>query len=358
VAVARSLEKFRPVEREVRFTLPFWARVGVLVNEPDEMPDLEGRPARKVVLSTPPGELTSAHVGARIERFRTNGVQYLLVPADVYPWLERHPELRRFLRTQFRRIEADEDACHIYALESYDGPTVAEDGLPLPSPELVGLVAGFIAPGEFHRYGRYAATWIAEMLARNGVPAGGLGRILDFGCGCGRVIRHWPAFTQAELRGCDYNPHLVAWCAQNLPFAEFRANDLEPPLPYEDDSFDFVYALSIFTHLDADLHLAWIEELTRVVKPGGLLLPTFHGRSRVEYMRAHEGEYERIAPGFDAGELVVIEADRSGSSACAAYHPERYIREALGRGLEILDYSPGGALDIQQDAVLFRRPAT
>jgi hypothetical protein len=99
-----------------------------------------------------------------------------------------------------------------------------------------------------------------------------------------------------------------------------------------------------------------MEELTRVVKPGGLLLPTFHGRSRVEYMRT-EGQYERIAPGFEAGELVVIDSERAGSSECGAYHPERYIREVLGRNLELLDFSPGGALDIQQDAVLFRKPA-
>ena len=71
---------------------------------------------------------------------------------------------------------------------------------------------------------------------------------------------------------------------------------------------------------------------------------------------AHRGQYEQIAPGFDAGELVVIEGEQSGSSECATYHPERYIREVLGQGLELLDFSPGGALDIQQDAVLFRKP--
>ena len=347
-----------PVEREVDLTLPYWARVGVLVNSPEEMPDLGRRQAGKVVLATPPAELTSAHVGARIERFRNNGFEYLLVPASVYPWLDRHPELRRFLRTQFRRIEADDDACRIYALASPNGvaPALGEDGLPLPPPEMVGLVAGWAKPDEFHRFGRYAATWIAEMLARNGAPPRGLSVLLDFGCGCGRVIRHWPALTDAELHGCDYNPYLVGWCADNLAFGDFRVNGSEPPLPYEDDFFDCVYALSIFTHLEADLQVPWIEELTRVVKPGGLLLPTFHGRSRVEYMRTQEGQHELIAPGFEAGELVVISAERSGSNACAAYHPERYVREVLARGLEIVDYSPGGALDIQQDAVLMRKP--
>ena len=353
----RTIDGLEPMERELRFALPYWSSVGVLVNEADEMPDLEGRPARKVVLNTPPGELTSAHVGARIERFRANEVQYLIVSAAVYPWLDRHSELRRFLRTQFRRVAADEEACMIYAITPGDErePVTAEDGLPAPPPEMVALVAGWIKPTEFLQYGRYAATWITEMLARNGVDPRELGAVLDFGCGCGRVIRHWPQLTDGQLYGSDYNSHLVGWCKENLPFGDFRVNDLEPPLPFEDDTFDFVYSLSIFTHLDARLQLPWMEELTRVVKPGGLLLPTFHGRSRLEYMRM-EGQYEKIAPGFEAGELVVIDSDRADSNECAAYHPERYIREVLTRGLEIVDFSPSGALDIQQDAVLLRKP--
>lgn len=347
------------MEREVRFALPYWAHVGVLVNEPDDMPDLEGRPSGKVVLNTPPGELTSAHVGARIERFKTNGMEYLVVPADVYPWLDRHPELSRFLRTQFRRIDADQAACRIYSLASENGaqPAAAQDGLPLPPPEMIGLVAGRIKPQEFHRYGRYAATWIAEMLERNGVSPRGLGRVLDFGCGCGRVARHWPSLTDAEIHGCDYNPYLVGWCAEHLPFGEFRVNGLEPPLPYDDDFFDLVHSVSTFTHLAAELQVPWMQELTRVVKPGGLLLPTFHGRSRVEHMRAEDVEFEPLAAKFEDGELVVVGAERSGGNGCAAYHPERHVREVLARDLEVVDYSPGGALDIQQDAVLLRKPA-
>ena len=73
------------------------------------------------------------------------------------------------------------------------------------------------------------------------------GSMLDFGCGCGRMIRHWHDLPRRRLHGCDYNPLLVAWCSEHLPFAEFRGNALEPPLPYEDDQFDLVYC-------DLDLH--------------------------------------------------------------------------------------------------------
>ena len=73
-----------------------------------------------------------------------------------------------------------------------------------------------------------------------------------------------------------------SWCASNLPFGRFEVNGLEPPLPFEDNSFDLFYSLSIFTHLDEPLQQPWFDEMVRVVEPGGVFLLTFHGRSRLE----------------------------------------------------------------------------
>jgi SAM-dependent methyltransferase len=349
----------RAVERELRLTIPHWSSAGALVNEPGGAPYLEGRTGPKVVLRADDAELTAAHVGARIERMRANGVEYLVVPADVYPWLERHAEVRRYLRTQFDAVESDETACLVYRLQRHRRPEPAtgDDGLPLPPRRMIELVAGPIDADMFFSGGRYAAIWIREMLARNGIAIGDVGALLDFGCGCGRVIRHWHDVAGAGLHGCDYNPYLVRWCSENLPFADFTTNGLDPPLPYADDSFELLYGLSVLTHLDEPQQTAWMAELTRVVKPGGHLLLTFHGRSRVEGLRAYADSYEQVAPRFDAGELVILKGPDAGGNACSAYHPERYIREQLARGLEVVDYAPGGALDIQQDAVLFRTPA-
>jgi SAM-dependent methyltransferase len=264
-----------------------------------------------------------------------------------------------YLRANYRRVPTDQSVCHIFALNPVDpnAPTTGEDGLPLPPPEMRGLVGGDLPVELFFDTGRYAATWIAEMLSRNGYEVSEMDALLDFGCGCGRVIRHWPGRTAARLHGCDYNPYLIAWCREHLPFGEFATNGLEPPLPYADDSIDFLYSLSIFTHLDEPLQVPWMREVTRVVRPGGALLVTFQGRSRVyEAARVMENGARYLAA-FDAGELVVAHSRYSGSSGCSVWHPERYIREVLAREAEIVDYSPGGALDIQQDAVLFRKPA-
>ena len=111
--------------------------------------------------------------------------------------------------------------------------------------------------------------------------------MMDFGCGCGRVTRHLKDLP-GNVHGSDYNPHLVHWCAEHLPFGEFRTNDAEPPLPYDDDFFDFLYSISIFTHLDEPLQVPWMHELARVVRPGGLLLITVMGEDRLRSIPAWE----------------------------------------------------------------------
>lgn len=354
-----TLDRLSAVEREVRFVLPFFARVAVLVNEARDMPSLEGRSTGMVELSQPSGgEIGSAIAGARIEQFRAGGFGYLLVPADVYPWLREHRDVLRYLRSHFRRVPADESVCNIYALQPIapGTPRVAEDDLPIPPPEMIGLVAGGLPPSGWFEKGRYGVTWIREMLARNGIELGRIGSLLDFGCGCGRVIRHWPGLTDARLHGSDYNPYLVDWCSNNLPVGEFSVNGLEPPLPFDDDSFDLVYSLSIFTHLDESLQVPWMEEMIRVTKPGGVFVLTFHGRSRLEHVDKFENS-EEIVRAFEAGELVVWRGEQAGGSGCAAWHPQAYVYEVLARDVEVIDYSPSGALDIRQDAVLFRKPA-
>jgi SAM-dependent methyltransferase len=127
-------------------------------------------------------------------------------------------------------------------------------------------------------------------------------------------------------------------------------NELEPPLDYGASRFDFVYAVSVFTHLDEDLQRAWMDDLLRVLRPGGVLYLTLHGRGRLDELAREQKER------FLAGEVVVVEPQRAGTNICSAYHPEPYVRNRLAKELEILDFAPGGAEDTRQDAYLFRKP--
>jgi SAM-dependent methyltransferase len=122
----------------------------------------------------------------------------------------------------------------------------------------------------------------------------------------------------------------IAWCTENLPHTEFHVNKLEPPLPIADVSVDVLYSVSVFTHLSGEMHEAWINEIKRVLRPGGLLLLTLHGNC----VRGKLTPVERQR--FDAGQLVVRGGVYEGSRLFAAFHPDRFTTEELLRNFEVI----------------------
>ena len=107
-------------------------------------------------------------------------------------------------------------------------------GLPVPPAQLRARIAPAQADlNLFLRSGALHADLIRGLLAKQGAIPSLPAPILDFGCGCGRIARHWDGLD-IDLHGCDVNPRMVDWCRRNLPFGRFEVNGLEPPLPYED----------------------------------------------------------------------------------------------------------------------------
>jgi SAM-dependent methyltransferase len=226
----------------------------------------------------------------------------------------------------------------------------ALDGLPLPPAHLILVVTGTAELQWYMEGGRRAADSLRGALERNGHPISGRRATLDFGCGCGRVVRHWHSLP-GEILGCDYNHRLVAWCRRNLKFARFETNDFAPPLPYPPRRFDLVYAFSVFTHLPAALQRPWMEELARVIEPGGHLALSVHGDRYLPELLPEERQI------FLGGQLVVREENSAGTNACGAYHPRTYVRESLLVGLfDVVDFVPEGAAgNPYQDLYLVRR---
>ena len=181
--------------------------------------------------------------------------------------------------------------------------TSSPDGSPLPPPDLRMRVVGTAEVAWFLERGRLAEECIRAALARAGAPLGGGQAILDFGCGCGCVLRRWRRLD-ARVYGTDINSRAIKWCRANLPFVEVGVNALAPPLRYADASCDFVYALSVFTHLPVETQLAWRDELRRVVRPGGHLLLTLHGEAFTDGLTPEERavyEFRRVRRALGGG---------------------------------------------------------
>jgi len=225
----------------------------------------------------------------------------------------------------------------------------APDGQPMPPPELVYLVTGQFDLEAFYDNGVLGAECIQAVLLRNGLDLNSVSAILDFGCGCGRVLRHWKRLRVPKIHGVDYNARLIEWCGRNLTFANFGVNRSKVPLDFSDATFDFIYSISVFTHLTEAAQRFWMDELIRVLKPGGHLLFSVHGVTRVNQLTPQQRAE------FEAGNMVIVGSRYSGKNACGTYHPERYVREVLCRDLEFVAFGPGAAKDAKQDTFLMRK---
>lgn len=250
-------------------------------------------------------------------------------------------------------VERLREAWLIARDKSSSGGT-ASDGLPLPPKRLRLLVSGSGTDAEqFIWVGRELAASIRTAVADSGSRVEEMGAILDFGCGSGRVARHWAGLEGPEVHGCDYNELLVDWCVENLPFMTASKNELEPPAPYEDRSFDLIYAFSVLSHLDEELQRAWVAEWTRLLRPGGLLIVSVLGEADRHRLSPEQAER------FDRGELVIERPRMAGSNLCTAYHPRPFVTASLLAGFEdVRTYDQGtGERTLSQDAYIGRRAA-
>jgi len=108
-------------------------------------------------------------------------------------------------------------------------------------------------------------------------------KILDFGCSSGRMIRQFKPFAdKCEIWGTDVNAEFIYWCNQylNPPF-HFATTTFNAHLPFEEKYFNFIYAGSVFTHID-NLIETWLLELRRVMSDDGRLYITVHDNDTME----------------------------------------------------------------------------
>lgn len=84
---------------------------------------------------------------------------------------------------------------------------------------------------------------------------------------------------ETNFYGCDVDSEAIRWCQVHLKAGDFLATNALPPLPYDSAHFDVIYCFSVFTHLNESMQDAWLGELRRILKAGGSLIITVHGRN-------------------------------------------------------------------------------
>jgi len=178
-------------------------------------------------------------------------------------------------------------------------------------------------------------------------PVGTFESVLDWGVGCGRVARYMSREIGARLTGCDIDPENVRWCAANLP-GRYVDSSMHPPLPFAQDAFDLAYGVSVFTHLREPLQDAWLAELQRVMRPGGILLVTVHGPTAVEYAGLKPDDLVAMKRATEAQGVFMGSTNDQLAGAVEhaeeyvnVHHSRGYIRRHWSKWFEILAILPG-----------------
>lgn len=257
--------------------------------------------------------------------------------------------LRRARMTVDRRAASFQTLAYLpyrpgrdYALEESEPPVACFDeaGLPVPPPELwLG-----------YNYPVHGALHVGKMMEI--VEAGGFAfaagdRLLDLGCGAGRMIRHLaPLAETREIWGADISAEHILWCQRHLsPPFHFLTSTKVPHLPFADGSFRFVYCGSLFTHID-DLARAWLIELRRLLRDDGCAYVTLHDEETVRQFEAYRSPPAIVreimaSPTFAAAKgrsdmFTIGRDDRS-----QVFYSRPWFERMLAPMFEIVSVNPG-----------------
>jgi SAM-dependent methyltransferase len=80
---------------------------------------------------------------------------------------------------------------------------------------------------------------------------------------------------ETTVVGIDVDQEAITWCALHLR-GEFMAISSVPPTSFRARTFGLIYAVSVFTHLDEGPQNLWLDEIGRLLEPGGLFIASTH----------------------------------------------------------------------------------
>ena len=248
---------------------------------------------------------------------------------------------------------------------------MGEDNIPLPPEEFIGLVGSRVAKD-------YESTGLHVFeLVRDRCSVKPWHHVLDIGSGSGRVAVHFTRYMNAAgtYDGFDIVLPMVEWCQENISnrFPHFRfqyaplsnthysgvGSDAQTyKFPYADNTFDVVFAASVFTHLMPASAEQYARETARVLKPEGRALLTFYIIN--DESRRQRANGEKIIPfAYERGDHALQSEDNP--EGVIAFEERRAISLLEAAGLRIDRFSYGfwrkaGGWTYQDAFLVSKRP--
>lgn len=285
------------------------------------------------------------------------------------------------LRSALRREIARESLKRFLRAEFGDRCAPAPDAPFPPTEQVIRTNAkderGFARRGPGTAFGRNvyissglnAAHIFLLRAAQAGVSLKDAKCVFDFGCGEGRVLRTLRGVSGLRLIASDTRPEAVAWCRENLPGPDYHENGFDPPLAFiKDGAVDIVYAYSVFTHIPVERQPAWLAEMRRILRPGGVLLATVMSeclKSSLSSERQKDLE-RRGALVIDSADAEAHLATRMKGSLWDVYQSRENLEKIFGASFKVRGYFREGLREgvwepgiapLGQDLIVAVKPA-
>jgi len=255
------------------------------------------------------------------------------------------------------------------------------DGIPMPGfpdADLQVAMVGSSFETSFKEADAFTRQ-VKRLMCEYGTGLTPFSMILDFGTGWGRMYRFFLNTVLPEnILGTDIDQAFIELCQQTIPMGRFEQNNAFPPMKYENNSFDAVVGYSVFSHLNKDVGLKWIEEFARILKPGGILVMTTYSRDFIKYCdqlrksgEKHTLRYQRHLAekafldkkkayrDYDAGRFMYVPGTGGSVRKAALYGDAilspKYIKREWTKYLDLVDFIDDKAI-LPQALIVMRKP--
>jgi SAM-dependent methyltransferase len=203
---------------------------------------------------------------------------------------------------------------------------------------------------------------IEDSLTASGRSFGDVGSWLDFGCGYGRVIRFLiQTVNPTQVYVADVNEEAVDFCAE-----EFGVNPIystDALTHFEAGPFDFVYAISVLTHLSEENSRALLRLMHTSLNRGGIAMFTTHGQWSLEHAGTYGAIYHHMAAELkrriERDGIAFVPYHHYPSDCCGmTWQSERWIRQSMhelhGDSMRLVLFNPSGLYG-HQDVFAYER---